>query len=253
MIDRPDDQIPDPEARAAEYALGLLDGAERAAFEAALRRDPALVRAVADWQARFAAMAEAEVDAVAPPPALETALMARLFDDSAAPRLSLWNRVAFWRGLSAVTGAVAAVAVAVAILPDVTPPEDVPGAAPDAAPGPGIPPGTILMTHLLPVEGSGLGLAVTREPGGAVQVLRVAGGPTPGRAQQVWLVLGDGSAPLSLGLLGDDPLTRLVPDADLAAQFGVGAAIAISDEPLGGSPTGQPTGAILAAGALVAL
>lgn len=251
MTDRPDDQIPDADARAAEYALGLLDGAERAAFEAELRSDAGLRRAVVDWQARFATLAEAEVDAVAPPPALETAVMARLFGDAARP--SLWNRVAFWRGLSAVTGAVAAVAVAVAILPDVTPPGDVPGDVPDAAPDAAIPPGTILMTHLLPVEGSGLGLAVTREPGGAVQVLRVAGGPTPGRAQQVWLVRGEGSAPISLGLLGDEPVTRLVPDADVAALFGVGAAIAISDEPAGGSPTGQPTGPILALGELVAL
>jgi anti-sigma-K factor RskA len=109
------------------------------------------------------------------------------------------------------------------------------------------------MTHLLPIEGSGLGLAVTREPGGELQVRRVAGGPTPGRAQQVWLVLDDQTAPISLGLLGDDPLTTLEPEPEVAAQFGVGVAIAISDEPEGVSPTGQPTGDILALGALVAL
>ena len=249
MTDRPDDQTPDPDARAAEYALGLLEGDARAAFEADLRHDPALRRAVVDWQARFATMAEAEVAGVTPPPGLEAAIMARLFAD--APRMGLWHRAAFWRGVSALTGAVAAVAIGVALLPDAPPPVPVPDAGPNS--GAGIPPGTILMTHLVPVDGSGLGLAVTREPGGAVQVLRVAGGPTPGRAQQVWLVRGEDRAPISLGLLGDAPLTRLTPGPDVAAQFAVGAVIAISDEPLGGSPTGQPTGAILAAGALVAL
>lgn len=249
MTDRPDDQLPDPEARAAEYALGLLEGHARAAFEAELARDPALARAVVDWQARFAAMAEAEVDAVAPHARVEAAITARLFDDAAPARASLWDRAAFWRGVSAVMGAVAAVAVGVAILPEIGPP-----AGPDAAkPDEGIPPGTILMTHLLPVEGSGLGLAVTREPGGALRVLRVAGGPTPGRAQEVWLVPDEATAPISLGVLSEEPLTTLVPDAEVAARFGVGAAIAISDEPPGGSPTGQPTGAILALGALVAL
>ena len=36
----------------------------------------------------------------------------------------------------------------------------------------------------------------------------------------------------------------------LPAQLASGAILAISDEPLGGSPTGQPTGDVLAAGAL---
>jgi anti-sigma-K factor RskA len=162
----------------------------------------------------------------------------------------LWDRVAFWRGLTALSGAVAAVAVGFAILPTAIPPGGVPEVD---TPASGIPPGTILMTHLLPIEGSGLGLAVTREPSGALQVRRVAGGPTPDREQEVWLILDETTPPISLGLLGDDPLTTLTPPPEVAELFGVGAALAISDEPPGGSPTGQPTGAILALGALVAL
>ena len=109
------------------------------------------------------------------------------------------------------------------------------------------------MTHILPLDGSGLGLAVTREPGGALQLRRVAGGPSDDRAQEVWLVLDETTPPISLGLLGDEPLTTLTPPPDVSDRFGAGAAIAISDEPPGGSPTGQPTGAILALGRLVAL
>ncbi|PWK60492.1 anti-sigma factor [Roseicyclus mahoneyensis] len=250
MTDRPDDQMPELEARAAEYALGLLEASERAAFEAQLRDDPVLARLVTDWQARFASMADAEVAPVTPPARLEAAIMDRLSGTPAPARAPLWDRVAFWRGVSALSGAVAAVAVGVAVLPMV----ERPGERPEVdKPAEGIPPGTILMTHLLPVEGSGLGLAITREPGGALQVLRVAGGPSEGRAQEVWLVLDEATPPISLGVLGEEPLTTLTPEADVAALFGVGAAIAISDEPPGGSPTGQPTGAILALGALVAL
>ena len=242
--------MPDFESLAAEYALGLLDGQERSAFEAMLRRDPAAASALADWQARFAAMAEAEVEAVAPPARIETAIEAALFSEAGRPA-SIWDRVAFWRGVSALSSAVAVAAIGFALLPLVNPPGPVgPSTSPpDAA----IPPGTILMTHLLPVEGSGLGLALFRQPNGTLQVRRVAGGPTPGRAQQVWLVLGDDTPPISLGLLGDEPQTTLDPAPEIAARFGVGAAVAISDEPAGGSPTGAPTGPILAVGELVAL
>jgi anti-sigma-K factor RskA len=60
-------------------------------------------------------------------------------------------------------------------------------------------------------------------------------------------------APISLGLLSDDPLTTLVPPPEIAALFAAGATVAISREPPGGSPTGAPTGPILAAGALLPL
>jgi anti-sigma-K factor RskA len=252
MTDRPEDQMPDEiEALAAEYALGLLDAPARAAVEARLRVEPALARAVADWQARFAAMAEAEVAPVPPPPRVQAALEARLFGPAPA---RLWDGLGFWRGLSALSTAVAAVAVGVAILPDSQPPALVPtpGQVPDLDSG-AIPPGTILLTHLVPIDGSGLGLAATRDPDGRLQLRRVAGGPTPGRAQQAWLIPAPDAAPIPLGLLGDEPLTVLAPPPEVAALFGAGAAVAISDEPPGGSPTGQPTGAILALGTLVAL
>ncbi|MGP1356902.1 anti-sigma factor [Roseicyclus sp.] len=239
MIDGPDmtPDRPGDDVLAAEYALGLLEGEARAAFEARLPAEPALLAAVRDWEARFAALAEAEVEAIAPPPRVKVALEAGLF--GAKP--GLWNRLGFWRGLSFASLAVAAVAVFLAVRP------------PPPMPVEGIPPGTILMSHLVPLEGSDLGLAVTREPGGALSVLRVAGGPSPGRAQEVWLIPDAEAAPISLGLLSDDPRTVLSPAAEVSALFGAGATLAISEEPPGGSPTGAPTGPILAAGQLVAL
>ncbi|MCU4652904.1 hypothetical protein N8I71_08675 [Roseibacterium sp. SDUM158016] len=235
---------PEEDALAAEYALGLLEGAARRSFEARLAAEPGLVAAVRAWEARFAALAEAEVEELAPPPRLKAALEADLFGpEQALP--SLWDRVAFWRGLAFAATAVAGVAVFFAIA--------TPAPPPGPAPAEGIPPGTILMSHLVPVEGSGLGLAVTREPDGTLQVRRVAGGPNAGRTQEVWLVREGDPAPISLGLLSDAPLTTLRPGPEIAALFEAGASVAISDEPPGGSPTGAPTGAILAAGALVPL
>ena len=56
----------DDDQRCAEYALGVLDAQERAALEADVSRDPALQRALDDWQQRFAPLAD-DVRAIAPP------------------------------------------------------------------------------------------------------------------------------------------------------------------------------------------
>lgn len=246
MTDRPDIS-PDPLGEAAEYVLGLMDAEARAAFETRLRAEPVLVAEVRSWEAYFATMAEVEVDGVTPPASVQRAVEAALFGPETTTGQSIWNRVAFWRGLSLATTALAAVAVGVAFLPDLR--VSGPGEVPEVT---GIPPGTLLMTHLVPIDGSGLGLAVTREPSGVLQVRRVAGSPGDGRAQELWLIAGD-RAPISLGLLGDEPLTTLTPGDEAAQLFGTGASLAISDEPPGGSPTGAPTGAILALGTFIAL
>lgn len=243
MSDRTD-ILPDTDPLAAEYVLGLLSPVERTAFEARLRAEPALVTEVHQWEVYFATMADLEVAPVAPPARVLHSIEAQIFS-SDSPRPSLWDRVGFWRGLSVTTSALAIAAVAFAVLPDIQPPTtDVPET--------GIPAGTLLMTHLVPLEGSTLGLAVTREPSGVLQVRRVAGTMAAGRSQELWVIVGD-NAPVSLGVLGDDALTTLTPEADLDALFTVGAALAITDEPLGGSPTGNPTGDVLALGTLVAL
>jgi anti-sigma-K factor RskA len=62
----------------------------------------------------------------------------------------------------------------------------------------------------------------------------------------LWLIAG-GNAPVSLGVLPDSGIVALAFPVDLKDQLR-GATLAISDEPDGGSPTGQPTGAVLATG-----
>ncbi len=248
MTDRPAIS-PEFEAQAAEYVLGLLSEDERMAFEAQLRAEPALGAEVRRWEGYFASMAEIDVEEVAPPARILPAVRAELFGADSVPQPGLLDRIAFWRGLSVATTALAALAMGFAVLPNFQRAD--PGEQPEIAPT-GIPAGTLLMTHLIPTEGSSLGLAVTREPSGVLQVRRVAGSLADGRSQELWVIAGD-SAPVSLGVLGEDALTTLTPDADAAQLFGAGAALAITDEPLGGSPTGAPTGEILALGTLVAL
>ena len=63
----------------------------------------------------------------------------------------------------------------------------------------------------------------------------------------MWLIADGAGAPVSLGVLPAAQFAELAIPADQIAAL-AGATLAISDEPLGGSPTGQPTGAILAVG-----
>jgi anti-sigma-K factor RskA len=69
----------------------------------------------------------------------------------------------------------------------------------------------------------------------------------PAQSYELWLIPAEGGAPLSLAVLGS--LDARVPVAPQYVNRLVrGAKLAISVEPAGGSPTGGPTGAIIAAG-----
>ena len=71
----------------------------------------------------------------------------------------------------------------------------------------------------------------------------------PGRAPELWLIPA-GQKPISVGMIMPDKPTTLVLDAALLSQLGPTAALAVSVKPIGGSPTGQPTGPVIAKGAI---
>jgi hypothetical protein len=59
--------------------------------------------------------------------------------------------------------------------------------------------------------------------------------------------------PRSLGLIQPGQPIRLTIPPDLAGRLTPDAALAVSLEPPGGSPTGQPTGPVIASGKLTSL
>ena len=84
-----------------------------------------------------------------------------------------------------------------------------------------------------------------------ITVKAVGGAPVPAdRSLQLWM-LPDGAAPKSLGVLPATGLARItlpaLPDQALAGV----AALAVSLEQAGGSPTGQPTSAPIYTGKLI--
>lgn len=196
---------------AGEYVLGTLPHADRLAFAARLRADPALQALVAEWEARLADLNDA-YDA-APAPDLLPAIEARLFPKPAR-RWSLWLG-----GLATAT----AVLLAALTLP--------PLRAPDAPP----------VIAQLGEPGAPLRFEAHYD-GRDLILRRVAGAPpAPDRAHELWLI-APGAAPVSLGLIGAEPLR--VPHAPPPN----GWTLAVSLEPAGGAPGGAPTGPVVAAG-----
>jgi anti-sigma-K factor RskA len=68
---------------------------------------------------------------------------------------------------------------------------------------------------------------------------------------QLWMLPADGQPPISLGLLPQQG-ERTVPWPRAALGVDI-AALAVSYEPLGGSPTGQPTGPVLFTAEIIAI
>ena len=89
--------LPEDEWLAAELALGVLAGTERAKAQTRRARDHRFAAQVAAWEERLAPWA-AEIEEVAPPPHVWDAIAAALPGQTPA-RAGLWQSLAFWRGL----------------------------------------------------------------------------------------------------------------------------------------------------------
>ncbi|MGB3406166.1 MAG: anti-sigma factor, partial [Jannaschia sp.] len=75
-----------------------------------------------------------------------------------------------------------------------------------------------------------------------LRIIHLDGTPEPGRVFELWLIAGD-AAPVSLALV---PASGQI-DIPRPEGLAPGVIFAVSDEPAGGSPTGAPTGDVLAA------
>jgi anti-sigma-K factor RskA len=223
--------VPEDELIAAEYALGVLDGADRAAAGARRAQDRAFARMVADWEERLAPWA-GEIDEVVPPPQLWDRIAERLPAPS-VPRTGLWQSLAFWRGLTLASGALAAACLAALLYVGTLAPKAPLIAALDGA-------------------GKHAFVAAVDARRGTVLVVPAALSVAADRVPELWLI-APGDKPRSLGLIDPDKPVALTIPAGLLAQATTQAVLAVSLEPPGGSPTGQPTGPVIASGKLTNL
>jgi anti-sigma-K factor RskA len=223
--------LPDDELLAAEYALGVLAEAERAAARERVARERAFAELVAQWEQRLAPWA-AEIGEVPPHAQVWERILARL-PSQAAPRPSLWQNIAFWRPFALASGALAAACIGALIYF-----------------------GSLSREALLVAELNGNGkhaLVATIDPRrSAVLAVPANLAVTGNRVPELWLIV-PGKDPRSLGLIDPQKPVALPIPATLLAEATSEAALAISLEPPGGSPTGQPTGPVIAVGPLTKL
>ena len=224
---------------AGEYAIGLLTPDEAAAFAARLAVEPDLRRLVRQWTEDFACLAE-DIEPETPPAWVQAGVDSRLFSGPARGPLGVFRRVV----VPLMTAA--SLVVALFLVSD----PGAPGVVSDPG-APGVqPPAPPVYQADLEAEDSSLVFsagydATTRQ----MYVERRQGAARPGRVLELWLIADD-NPPVSLGVLPDNARVRLpVPEA-LRDRL-EGGILALSDEPPGGSPTGAPTGAVLAVGPLM--
>ena len=228
-------------ALAAEYALGVLDGEELARARALAAGDREFAGEVANWSGRLAPLLD-EVEPVEPPARLFAAIEQRLGDrhEPADNVVYLRRRVNVWRGFAVGASAMAA-SLAMALL--LRPQPTVPPPVARQAPAP--------MVAMMAADDSAAKLVATWDPADRSLVVAAAAGvaPVAGHSHELWVIPADGT-PRSMGILpGADPMHVRVA-APMAQQLAEGATLALSVEPTGGSPTGLPTGPVIAAGKL---
>lgn len=226
------------ELRHAEYVLGVLDADARAAVEREMRDDPEAARAVAWWQNRLASLGD-DIAPVEPAPYVWARIRSGLGlpeRPSAAPtrRDSWWNDLRLWRWIGLGASAIAAAAIVFTVTQQPRP---------------------------VPTAASGYMVASIEQPNGIAgwtatmdlqqhRMVVVPATPTAlagGRDAELWLI-PPGEKPRSLGVIARDKPTSIDLPPDLLARLSAQALLAVTIEPSGGSPSGAPTGPVMAKG-----
>lgn len=229
--------VPDSDMLAAEYVLGVLGADERTAAERRIVRDAFFARAVGDWENRLLPWANT-VESVPPPPQVWERILDAIQGTPARRampemRAGWWSGLNFWRGLAAGTTALAAASIAALFIML-------------RAPAP------LPLTASIDGGGHRHFIATIDPARGQMVVSPAAFAAVPDRVPELWLIV-PGNAPHALGLLNADrAVTITIPD-NLRAHTNTNASLAVSIEPPGGSPTGAPTGPVVAQGKLTSL
>jgi anti-sigma-K factor RskA len=215
---------------AAEYVLGVLDASARRNAELRAEADRSFASLISSWQQRLAPLDD-EYASVTPPPMVKVALDKRLFAPAQARAPSLFQSLAFWRGLSLASLALAAFAVVPQIArrdPQIA--KVIPIVAPMQA------------------DTGEVRFVALYEPGAdEIRVTRVKADKAGDKDFELWFVDGS-SAPESMGVLSNAESLTLKVKPEMIARINAGDAFAVSVEPLGGSPTGTATGPVIAVG-----
>jgi anti-sigma-K factor RskA len=225
------------DALAGEYVLGLMSDAERLAFEAQTDRDAAARKALLDAQERFS-----EFDMTAPAAAAPADLWTRIAAEIDKPeKVVPFRRPApkprpaegsrFWQGFTAA----AAVAVVLALIGFATMRSFV------------LRPQPQLIVVLLDAQAQPGAIIEASYSGETIRVVPLSQINVPeGKTLEVWTLPSPQTGPVSVGLLEQAKAKTLktfkLPPPQPQQLY------EITLEQAGGSPTGKPTGPVIAKG-----
>jgi anti-sigma-K factor RskA len=228
---------------AAEYVLGTLPAGERAAVTLRVHSEPRLAGAIEAWGRRLAPLVEVIPPREAPATiwpeiearvdALEEVLLTG--EQVTAQIVGIKRRLSRWRAAAVTATALAAsLLLFVGYREIVHPPERT-------------------LVAVLQKDAQSPAFLVSVDLDRRLLTIRaVAAEPQRGKSYELWLVNDELKTPRSLGIVGNKPFTVVGPQlAGYSPKVIEDATLAVSLEPEGGSPTGQPTGPVLFAGKLL--
>ena len=218
----------------AEYVLGLLDPEQHALLAQRIKAEPVLQREARLWQARFAGL-DAQFASEPPPAKVLPAVEKRVFGEQRQTgNAGWWNSLALWRGTAMGALAVAVGAIGLNLLRP-TPVDPTEFAA--------------QLVAALQEEGSGVSFIALYDPAsGAVRLTSLSGQAVPEKDYELWAIESD-KPPVSMGVIRATGRSEMPVPADMIDVMESGVVFAVTLEPLGGSPTGDPTGPVVAKGA----
>lgn len=212
------------ELLAAEYTLGSLKGLARRRFERWMMESARVREEVWFWEEKLGHLGS-QVDDTAPPASVWRGIEARLWPKEAAnDSTGGW----LWPGWSLVATAAALVLAVILVQQPVPQPDErLSGAIVQAD----------VSDPLWLVSGSEAQRRLSLRPVAATAA-------QIGKDYELWIVPQDGQ-PVSLGVIPVGDTYQVTLDDKTRALLASSRTLAISLEPVGGSPTGAPTGPIL--------
>jgi anti-sigma-K factor RskA len=234
-----------PDQDAAEYALGVTTADQRREAERRIASDPGFAGLVTAWDERFAPLLDA-IPEKTPPRVVWMRIAAQLGLAPSAVQVSgksgVWSNINIWRTATGVFAVAAAASMAILLVypkPVETPPTIVQPA----------PENLMTSVGLLKGETGPASFVVTLDKANKRLIIAPITGASPSdRTFEMW-VLPKGQNPISLGVMDGKQVVTIDTDK-LIGPDGSRATLAVSVEPLGGSPTGLPTGPVVASGQL---
>jgi anti-sigma-K factor RskA len=273
----PDEEPDDREAKAAEYVLGTLDAEEHRHVQALMAADSQFADSVRAWERRLGELS-ALIAPVEPPPQtwdrIKAAVVASIpaaepvrveparTAGDRAEIADLRRRTRWWRGataaLTAMAAAFAGIVVVRELAPEILPAQlrpkvrvqvvevtktvEVPVPSPRPA----------QYVAVLQRDAASPAFLLTFDLDHRVLTVRTVGAEQQrGKSYELWMIATNDPTPRSLGVIGTEEFSVRRQLATYDAVTINSATYAVSIEPVGGSPTGLPTGPVVYTGKLI--